>query len=297
MGAQVRLSGEGAAPLEITGAQLQGIEYDLSVPSAQVKTALMFAGLSATGGTVLRGRTDSRDHTERMLPRFGATVDVRGGAITVEGGQRMRGIFIEIPGDLSSAAFWIAAASIVPESCIELRDVSLNATRTGFLEVLQRMGASIETTLRRREPEPVGTIRVQSSSLRGVAISEAEVPSLVDELPLLAVLATQSEGTTTVRGAAELRIKESDRIEAIARVLRAMGAEIETFDDGFAVQGKQTLRGATIDSAGDHRIAMAGAIAALIARGETILQNAECVGVSYPSFFSTLGSLGASVQS
>jgi 3-phosphoshikimate 1-carboxyvinyltransferase len=209
----------------------------------------------------------------------------------------MRGIFIEIPGDVSSAAFWIAAALAVPESAIEFRNVSLNATRTGFIDVLQRMGGSIETVLRRSEPEPVGTIRVQTSSLRGITLSANDVPSLVDELPLLAVLATQAEGTTVVRGAAELRIKESDRIEAIAAVLRAMGAEIETFHDGFAVSGRQTLRGATIDPAGDHRIAMAGAIAALVARGDSLVQHAECVGVSYPGFFSTLASLGATVQS
>lgn len=293
MGAGVALSGSGVAPVEITGSRsLRGIEYELPLPSAQVKTALLLAGLSATGGTRLRGRLDSRDHTERMLPQFGAAVDVRADAITLEGGQRMRGAFVEVPGDPSSAAFWIAAALVTPESSIEIRDVCLNSTRTGFLDVLQRMGACIQTELRRREPEPVGTIRVSSGPLRAVTLEAHDVPALVDEIPLLAVLATQAQGETIVRGAAELRVKESDRIEAIATALRAMGAQIETFEDGFRIAGPQQLHGASVDPCGDHRIAMAAAIAGLAARGETTIRQAECVGVSYPAFFATLRALG-----
>lgn len=293
MGARVMLSGQGAAPVEIHGSRaLRGIEYSLPLPSAQIKTALLLAGLSASGGTRLHGRLDSRDHTERMLPRFGAHLEVRGGAIALEGGQRLRGAFVEIPGDPSSAAFWIAAALLTPQSRIEVHGVCLNPTRTGFIDVLRRMGASVETKLRRSEPEPVGTVVAESSSLSAVTLSADEVPSLIDELPLLAVLATQARGETIVRGARELRVKESDRIEAIAGALRAMGAEIETFDDGFAIQGPQQLNGAQIDPCGDHRIAMASSVAALCARGDTVIRDAECAGVSYPTFFSTLRSLG-----
>lgn len=297
MGARVALSGSGVAPVDIRGSQqLQGIDYDLPVPSAQMKTALLLAGLAADGGTRLRGRLDSRDHTERMLPQFGAALDVRDGEIAIAGGQRLRGAFIEVPGDPSSAAFWIAAALVTPESRIEVRDVCLNRTRTGFIDVLSRMGAWIETHVRRNEPEPVGTVIAETSELRGVTLSERDVPALIDELPLLAVLASQAQGETIVRGAGELRVKESDRIEAIAGALRAMGAEIETFSDGFAIAGRQQLRGAAIDPCGDHRIAMAASIAALCAHGETIIRDAECVGVSYPSFFMTLRSLGGDAR-
>lgn len=297
MGAQITLSGTGVAPVDIDGARaLRGIAYELPLPSAQVKTAVLLAGLAADGETVLRGRLDSRDHTERMLPRFGASLDVRGGTIALQGGRRMRGVFVDIPGDPSSAAFWLAAALVTRESRIELRGVGLNPTRTGFIEVLRRMGAGIETQVQRSEPEPSGTIVVASSRLRGVTITAREVPMLIDELPLLAVLATQAEGTTVVRDAAELRVKESDRIEAVAAMLRAMGAAVETFEDGFAISGRQQLRGAVVESHGDHRIAMAAAIAALGAQGETEIRGAECVGVSYPAFFSTLGSLGGGVR-
>lgn len=297
MGARMSLSEGGVAPLEISGsAKLSAIDYELALPSAQLKTALLFAGLAAEGRTRLSGRVDSRDHTERMLPRFGASIDVNANEIAIDGGQRLRGIFIEIPGDPSSAAFWIAAALITPNSEIELRDVSLNSTRGGFIDVLHRMGARIETQLRRREPEPVGTIHVRTSDLRAVGLDERDVPSLIDELPLLAVLATQAEGVTVVRGARELRVKESDRIEAVAAVLRAMRARIETFDDGFAIEGPQTLHGAVIDPSGDHRIAMAAAIAALGARGQTQIRDAQCAGVSYPGFFATLHELGGEAQ-
>lgn len=297
MGARMSLSEGGVAPLEISGsAKLNAIDYELALPSAQLKTALLFAGLAAEGRTRLRGRVDSRDHTERMLPRFGASIEVSADEIAIDGGQQLHGIFLEIPGDPSSAAFWIAAALITPDSEIELRDVSLNATRSGFIDVLQRMGARVQTQLRRREPEPVGTIHVRSSDLRALVLEERDVPSLIDELPLLAVLATQAEGVTVVRGARELRVKESDRIDAIAAVLRAMGAQVETFDDGFAIAGPQSLHGALVDPCGDHRIAMAAAIAALNARGQTQIRDAQCVGVSYPGFFTTLLELGGEVQ-
>lgn len=289
MGARVSLSGAGVAPLEFTGTEaLCAIDYELPVASAQLKTALLLAGLAANGRTRLRGKLRSRDHTERMLPRFGAKLHVSDDEISLEGGQRLRGTFVEVPGDPSSAAVWIAAALLARESDLTIHDVCLNPTRTGFVEVARRMGAQIETAMRRLQPEPIGSVRVAGSALRGITIGADEVPAIIDELPLLAVLATQARGRTQVRGAAELRVKESDRIEAIAAALRAMGAHVEIFDDGFAIEGPQALRGAVIDPRGDHRIAMAGAVAALAARGSTTILDAECVGVSYPSFFATL---------
>lgn len=289
MGARVALSGNGVAPLDFTGStSLEAIEYTLPVASAQLKTALLLAGLAANGRTSLRGKVASRDHTERMLPRFGASVEVNAGEIAVEGGQRLRGAFVEVPGDPSSAAVWIAAALMVPGSDVTISDVSLNPTRTGFLEVVRRMGAHVETTLRRSNPEPIGSIRVTHSALRGITLGADEVPAIIDELPLLAVLATQAQGRTQVHGAAELRVKESDRIETIAEAIRAMGAEIETFEDGFAVDGPQALRGGVVDPHGDHRIAMAGAVAALGASGTTTILDAHCAGVSYPAFFRDL---------
>jgi 3-phosphoshikimate 1-carboxyvinyltransferase len=295
MGAQVALSGAGVAPLDFTGtASLQGIDYDLPVASAQLKSALLLAGLAANGRTRLRGKLGSRDHTERLLPRFGARIDVSDDEIAIEGGQRLRGTFVEVPGDPSSAAAWIAAALVTRESEVTLTDVSLNPTRTGFLDVVRRMGADARTTLRRSEPEPIGSITVRSGALHGVSIGAEDVPAIIDELPLLAVLATQAHGRTVVHGAEELRVKESDRIEAIADALGAMGAQVETFHDGFAIEGPQPLRGALIDPQGDHRIAMAAAIASLAASGTTTIFDAECVGVSYPSFFNTLATVSAS---
>ena len=292
MGAGVELSGNGVAPLSFTGSEsLHAIDYELPVASAQLKSALLLAGLAANGRTRLRGKLGSRDHTERMLPRFGAALDVSRDEIAIEGGQHLRGTFVEVPGDPSSAAVWIAAALVTPGSEITLQDVSLNPTRTGFLEMTRRMGAAIETTERRSEPEPIGSVRVRSAALQSITIGAAEVPAVIDELPLLAVLATQAHGRTEVRGAAELRVKESDRIDAIAEALGAMGAQVEVFDDGFAIEGPQQLHGALVDPQGDHRIAMAAAVASLAARGATTIFDAECVGVSYPSFWRTLRSV------
>lgn len=289
MGARVALSGTGVAPLDFTGTDaLRAIDYELPVASAQLKTTLLLAGLAANGRTRLRGKLRSRDHTERMLPRFGAKLHVSADEIAVDGGQRLRGTFVEVPGDPSSAAVWIAAALIARESDVTIHDVCLNPTRTGFLDVARRMGAQIETAMRRSQPEPIGSVHILGGALRGVTIGAAQVPAIIDELPLLAVLATQARGRTEVRGASELRVKESDRIEAIAAALRAMDAHVETFDDGFAVEGPQPLRGAIVDPRGDHRIAMAGAVASLAASGATTILDAECVGVSYPSFFATL---------
>lgn len=292
MGARVVLSSHGGAPLRITGTRaLRAIDYALPVASAQLKSAVLLAGLRADGRTRLRGKISSRDHTERILPQFGVDIDVSPSEIAIEGWQRLRGAFVEVPGDPSSAAAWIAAALVTAQSEVRVAGVCLNPMRSGFLNVVRRMGAEVQTHVRRREPEPSGDIRVRSSRLRGGEVRSDEVPSIIDELPLLAVLATQAHGRTEVHGASELRVKESDRIEAVAHLLRAMGGYIEVYDDGFAVEGPQRLHGGDVDSRGDHRIAMAASIAALCASGATSIRAAECAGVSYPGFFSTLARL------
>ena len=297
MGATIALSGDGVAPVYIEhGEKMHGIDYSLPIASAQLKTALLLAALNAAGSTTLRGRLDSRDHTERMLPRFGAAIRRDADSIVIEGGAQLRGVFLEVPGDPSSAAYWIAAGVLVPGSKIEIRDLCLNPTRTGFIRVLQRMGAHIETRVVRNEPEPVGTIRVQSSALRGVNVDAAEVPDLIDELPLLAVVATQADGVTAVRGAQELRVKESDRIAALAALLQSMGGTVMTAPDGFTITGPQPLQGGAVSTFGDHRMAMSAAIAALCANGETLIEGAQSVAVSYPEFFATLRTLGGNAR-
>ena len=297
MGAAVELQAGDVAPMRVRGnCALRAIDYRLPLPSAQLKSALLLAGLSANGTTTLSGALEGRDHTERMLPAFGARVERRNGTLAVRGGQHLTAARVRVPGDVSSAAYWIAAATLLPDSEVTIVDVGLNPTRLGFLEVLRRMGADIERNVREENhreenPEPVGTIVARSARLRATDVEPAEVPALIDELPLLAVLAAFAEGTTTVRGAAELRVKESDRIDAVVRSGRAMGMRIDPFPDGFAVHGPALLDGASIDAGGDHRIAMAFAIAALAAHGDSAIADAESASVSYPGFFSALESL------
>lgn len=289
MGARISLAEGDVAPVRIDdGAPLHGIEYALPVASAQVKSSLLLAGAFAEGTTVLRGLIHSRDHTERMFPYFGVTINARRDAIVIEGGQRWHAADVIVPGDPSTAAFWIAAATIVPGSEIELTNILLNPTRIGFIDVLRRMGANIETSLTSRKPEPVGNLRVRSAALQATTVTGDEIPALIDEVPLLAILAAFAEGATAIRGAQELRVKESDRIETVAANLRAMGARLETLEDGFVIPGPQRLHGARIASHGDHRIAMAFSIAALAAGGTTQIENAECASVSYPDFYETL---------
>ena len=299
MGARIELSGKGVAPILIRGgAPLHAIAYELPLPSAQLKSALILAALDARGATTLGGALGSRDHTERILPLFGGRIVARDGALTIEGEQRLRAPSdaVRIPGDLSSAAYWIAAAAIVPESRVQISGVGLNPTRMGFVDALRRMGTTIEiriqehpsTTLGAGTGEPSGTIVVESAPLRGIELDAADVPALIDELPVLAVVAACAEGTTRVRGAQELRVKESDRIEAIVRNGAAMGMKIEAYPDGYAVSGPSSLHGAEIDAMGDHRVAMAFAIAALAASGTTTIRDAGSAAVSYPEFFSTL---------
>ncbi len=291
MGAQFKLTNDNFAPLTVIGGKIHGIEYSLKIASAQIKTAIMMAAVTAEGVTKLSGEIGSRDHTERLLPHFGCQVQTSATEIRIVGGQTLKGNTLQVPGDPSTAAFWIGAASLIPGAELEMKNISLNPTRTGFIEVLKRMGADIETELTTEHPEPVGTVRVKYAPLKGIAVSKEEIPSLIDEVPLLAVLATQASGITTVHGAEELRVKESDRLEAVAVNLRAMGCEIEVYDDGFKIEGKQNLKGADIQSYHDHRIAMAFSIAALVSDGETHVHDAECVSISYPGFYEHLKEL------
>lgn len=291
MGAKFELTNNDYAPLTVKGTDLHGVNYELKVASAQIKTAITLAGLLAKGTTTITGEIHSRDHTERLLKHFGVQLDVRPDAVSITGGQKMKATTVQVPGDPSTAAFWMAAASLIPGAEVELHNIVLNPTRIGFLHALERMGANVQTKMTSENPEPIGTIRVTSGTLRGIKISKDEVPTLIDELPLLAVLATQAQGVTEVEGAEELRVKETDRIEAVAVNLRAMKAEIEVRPDGYRIEGVQKLHGAQINSFHDHRIAMAFSIAGLIAQGETEIQHPDCVGISYPGFFDTLKEL------
>jgi 3-phosphoshikimate 1-carboxyvinyltransferase len=285
MGARVYAREEGnKAPLAIYGGELHGIDYVLPVPSAQVKSALILAGLNARGQTVIRGDRGSRDHTERMGMYFGADLSMDREAISVRP-SRLEARWVEIPGDLSSASYIIAAALLLPGSEVILRDVGLNPTRAGFLSAINSMGAMVmEESYEEKSMEPRGDLRVRHARLQAVEIDEERVPSMIDELPLLAVIATQAEGETIIRGAGELRVKESDRIAAIASQLRRMGADIEEWTDGLMVRGPRRLRGSRVSSYGDHRIAMSLAVAALRAEGETVIEGWECVNISFPDF-------------
>ncbi len=292
MGADLILTEENFAPLKIHGAALHGIDYELKIASAQIKTALILAALTSEGKTRITGQIHSRDHTERMLQSLGVEIKTTASEIEISGGQKIEPSTILVPGDPSTAAFWLAGACLIPGAEVEMQPISLNPSRLGFVRVLQKMGAPIELEVTNEKAEPVGRLRLRhrdiSGSLKAVRIEATEIPSLIDELPLLAVLATQAEGLTEVFGAQELRVKETDRIEAIATNLRAMGGHLETRPDGFSIQGPQKLRGAALQSFDDHRIAMAFSIAALTADGESLIENADCVGVSYPEFFNIL---------
>lgn len=276
-------------PLSIRGTRLCGGTYTLPVASAQVKSALLLAGLSAQGSVTVVEPRKSRDHTELLLEHLGVPLKREKGAVTVFPYDDLPGGSWRVPGDFSSAAFWIVAASLVDGSELSLPGVNLNPTRTGLLSVLERMGlaSSVEGSPR-AGGEPVGTVAVRSSSLRGTVVDGEEVPTLVDELPLLAVAATQAEGVTEVRGAEELRVKECDRIAAVAEGLSALGADIEERRDGWIIRGGRPLRGGSVSSRGDHRIAMAFAVADLIADGPVVVDDEACVAISYPGFLDQL---------
>lgn len=299
MGARIT-SNEGRAPLVIEGrAPLEAVRYELPVASAQVKSCVLFAGLGAHGRTTVIERTRTRDHSERMLSWFAADVAVNdtedGREISISGDGQLVARDCTIPGDVSSSAFLVAAALLLPASGIEIRDVCLNPTRTQFLETLKAFNANLETYVTHEAcGEPVGIIRARSSDSLGAkqnVISGGAIPNLIDELPMLAVLGTQTETGLVVRDAGELRVKETDRIRAVVENLRRMGARVEEHADGFAVEGRTRLKGARLDSFDDHRIAMAFSVAALIAEGDTAIDGAECAGVSFPNFYELLAEL------
>jgi 3-phosphoshikimate 1-carboxyvinyltransferase len=292
MGARLRCRDDRLPPLEIEGAPLRGISYELPVASAQVKSCLLFAGLLAEGETRVVEPLPTRDHTERMLAAAGADVRRDGNAVTVCPVERLEPGEVVVPGDFSSAAFFLVAGLLVPGSEVILDGAGLNPTRAGLLSILGRMGAEIEVEPEgERGGEPIGRIRVRPSELRGAEVSGADVPLAIDELPLIALAACFAEGTTTIRDAAELRRKESDRIATVTEALTALGAGVETTEDGMTIEGGGRLRGGAVHSHGDHRIAMLGAVAGLASREGAEVEGMDAAAISYPGFEADLASL------
>lgn len=279
-------------PLHITGSdQLTPINYILPVASAQVKSALIFAALQANGESIITEKEITRNHTEDMIKQFGGEIDVDGKEIRVKGGQRFKGTSITVPGDISSAAFFLVAGLIVPNSSITLKNVGINETRTGIIEVIQAMGGNLVMSDVDKVAKSA-TLTVKTSELNPTEISGSLIPRLIDELPIIALLATQTSGTTIIRDAEELKVKETDRIQVVADMLNDMGADIRPTDDGMIIKGKTPLHGATINTQGDHRIGMTAAIASLlVSDGEVILERAEAIDTSYPTFFKDLAKL------
>ena len=293
MGAQVATGPDGRPPLRVHGGALHAIEYAPPVPSAQVKSAVLLAGLHADGTTTVVEEVPTRDHTERALAAFGISLDARPGRVALRGGQRPAARDLRVPGDLSSAAFFGIAAAALPGADVTIENVGLNETRTGWLDVLKRAGARVDTTRDGESGgEPYGHVRVRYGRAASLEIGAGEVPGVIDELPALAAMATCG-GSITVTGAAELRAKESDRITALVTGLRALGAEADELPDGFVIRGERRLRGGSADAAGDHRLAMAFAIAALGADAPCTITGADAVAVSYPDFFPALEQLRA----
>ena len=279
-------------PLHLKGTKnLTPIQYKLPIASAQVKSALIFAALQAQGQSVIVEKECTRNHTEDMLRQFGGDLTVDGKRITINGPQKLTGQNVIVPGDISSAAFWLVAGLIVPNSRVVLKNVGINETRTGILDVIRAMGGKLEIT----EIDPIAksaTLTVETSDLKGIEISGSLIPRLIDELPIIALLATQAEGVTIIKDAEELKVKETDRIQVVADALNSMGADITPTEDGMIIKGQSTLHGARVNTFGDHRIGMMTAIAALLVPdGEVELDRAEAINTSYPSFFNDLETL------
>ena len=279
-------------PLHLKGTKnLRPIQYELPIASAQVKSALIFAALQAQGQSLIVEKECTRNHTEDMLRQFGGDLSVDGKKITVQGPQKLSGQKVVVPGDISSAAFWLVAGLIVPNSRVVLKNVGINETRTGIIDVIRAMGGKLEIT----DMDPIAksaTLTVETSELNGIEIGGALIPRLIDELPIIALLATQAQGQTVIKDAEELKVKETDRIQVVADALNSMGASITPTADGMIIKGKSTLHGARVNTFGDHRIGMMTAIAALlVADGEVELDRAEAINTSYPSFFDDLETL------
>lgn len=283
---------EQCAPFTITGGSLHGIRYVSPVASAQVKSAILLAGLYADGSTTVTEPELSRNHTELMLGAFGATLHTEGTTVTVEPAAELTGQYISVPGDISSAAYFLAAGLIAHDSELTVRNVGINPTRDGFLSVCKQMGANLTLdNVHEETGEPVADLTVKTSSLHGCTIEGALIPRLIDEIPILAIMAAFAEGTTIIKDAQELKVKESNRIDLMVKNLSAMGASIEATEDGMIIHGGKPLHGAHIDSAKDHRIAMSFAIAAGLADGETTISDRNCVNISYPTFYEDLHNL------
>ncbi|MEM6284233.1 MAG: 3-phosphoshikimate 1-carboxyvinyltransferase [Chloroflexota bacterium] len=297
MGANI--SGENdRAPLTVTPAELKGIEYDMPVASGQVKSCVLLAGLYANGTTSVIEPGPARDHTELMLKAMGANIQTEGTTVVLEPGNELQPIKITVPGDFSSAAFLMVAACVVPDSNITIKHVNLNKTRTGLLNVLLEMGADITVTETGTEAgEPVGDVQIKHSALKGVEVGGETVVRMIDEFPVMMVAALSAEGRTVVRDARELRVKETDRLAVMTQELTKLGADITETEDGFVIDGPQTLYGAPVEGHDDHRIAMATTVAGLVAQHETTVKDAKCAGDSFPGFAETLISLGAKLVS
>ena len=293
MGALIdgRKNGE-YAPLAIRGGNLKPIHYQMPVASAQVKSSLLFAALQVDGESTIIEKTESRDHTERMIRHFGGEITKEKGAITVKGGQKFTGSDVHVPGDISSAAFFLVAGAIVPESEIILKNVGLNPTRTGIIDVMKSMGADLQLVASEKSAfEPYGDLLIKSSQLKGTIIEGDLIPRLIDEIPVIALLATQAEGTTIIKDAQELKVKETNRIDTVVNELKKLGAKIEATEDGMIIYGNSKLSGGTVSSHGDHRIGMMLSIAAAICQEEVYLENPGAISVSYPDFFTHLNKL------
>lgn len=290
MGARIEARGGGLfAPVAIRGGSLTGLSYRLPVASAQVKSALLIAGLFAAGATRLSGLIKSRDHTERLLAEMGAEIETSDEEIGISGGRELRAIDIRVPGDISSAAYWMVAGAVHPNANLGVQHTGINPTRSGIIDVLRAMGCRLQVINEQTMGgEPVADLSVESSSLQGTVVEGDIIPRLIDEIPVLAVAACMAHGETTIRDAAELRVKESDRISLLCRELSALNAAVHELPDGLVIQGPCRLKGAVIESHGDHRLAMALAVAGLIADGETIIKDAGSVEISYPGFWADL---------
>ncbi|PLS02132.1 3-phosphoshikimate 1-carboxyvinyltransferase [Neobacillus cucumis] len=279
-------------PISIRGGQLQPIQYELPVASAQVKSALILAGLQADGVSTIIEPAETRDHTERMIRQFGGEIIKDNQTIRVKGGQKLTASTIHVPGDISSAAFFLVAGAIIPGSEIVLKNVGLNPTRTGIIEVMQKMGADLEIVqVENNNFEPAGDLIIKTSNLKGTVVEGSLIPKLIDEIPIIALLATQAEGTTIIKDAEELKVKETNRIDTVVQELKTLGADIEATEDGMIIHGKSKLSGGEVSSHGDHRIGMMLAIASLLCQNAVELEHPEAISVSYPNFFDHLNSL------
>ena len=285
-GAEILCEGSGdRPPLSIRGAQLRAIRFTSQVASAQVKSCVLLAALQASGKTTFSEPTLSRDHTERLLPAFGASFRTENRSLILHGPQRLEATELDVPGDFSSAAFWMVLAAGLRGSKLTLRRVGLNPTRTALISALLRMGAGILEKVEQPTPEPLGTITVTGTeSLKATSVAGKEIPNLIDEIPIFAVAAALAQGTTEIRDAAELRHKESDRLAVVAKNLRLFGVPVEEKPDGLLIEGRCQLVGAEVESHGDHRIAMSAAILGLFAKGKTVVKDTACIETSYPGF-------------